>query len=395
MKPILKTIQKLHLYLGLSSGLLVCFLGITGCLLAFQTEIENATQEFRLVAKQDKPYLPPSELKAKAEKLLPGKLLHSVIYKKAGKAAEVSFFSFEPEYYYVTYVNPYSGELLKLKNMDEDFFRIVLDGHFYLWLPPAIGQPIVSYGTVIFVVMLLTGLILWWPKKKNVRKQRFTIKFSSRWRRLNYDLHSVLGFYALFLALILGITGMSFGLQWARASVYWAFSGGEDHKEYMQPLSASFKTSNMASKSPDIIYSLMLKEHPDAKILEIHFPENETASISANANYGEGTFWKTDFRYFDQHSLKELSVNHSFGRLKNADLADKVARMNYDIHIGAIGGLPGKILAFLISFLCASMPVTGFLIWYGRRNKPLKKSAIAIHRIRTKNVLQQSLSTAK
>ncbi len=394
MKTKTKIIQKIHLYIGLTSGLLVCFLGITGCILAFQSEIETLTQEYRFVEKQQKPYLNPSILKEKAAQLLPGKIAHSVIYEQPGNAAQVSFYNVDPEYYYVAFMNPYNGELLKLKNMDDDFFRIVLDGHFYLWLPPNIGQPIVSYGTLLFVIMLITGLILWWPKKKNVRKQRFTIKLSSRWRRLNYDLHSVLGFYALFLALILGLTGMSFGLQWVRSSVHWAFSGGESHKEYMQPPSV-LTAANQSASAPDKIYAYMLKQHPNARLLEIHFPEDKTTSISANANYGEGTYWKTDFRYFDQYTLKELSVNHSFGRLKDAGLADLVARMNYDIHIGAIGGLAGKIIAFLVSFLCASMPVTGFLIWYGRKNKPLRKSSIAIHRIRTKSLLQQPLSTVE
>jgi uncharacterized iron-regulated membrane protein len=40
--------------------------------------------------------------------------------------------------------------------------------------------------------------------------------------------------------------------------------------------------------------------------------------------------------------------------------------MNYDIHVGAIAGLPGKIIAFLACLLCASLPVTGFIIWFDR-----------------------------
>jgi len=47
--------------------------------------------------------------------------------------------------------------------------------------------------------------------------------------------------------------------------------------------------------------------------------------------------------------------------------------MNYDIHTGAILGLPGKILAFFASLICASLPVTGFYIWYGRKYKKKEK----------------------
>ena len=47
--------------------------------------------------------------------------------------------------------------------------------------------------------------------------------------------------------------------------------------------------------------------------------------------------------------------------------------MNYDIHVGAVLGLPGKILAFFASLIAASLPVTGFVIWWGRRKKSKAK----------------------
>jgi len=47
---------------------------------------------------------------------------------------------------------------------------------------------------------------------------------------------------------------------------------------------------------------------------------------------------------------------------------------NYDIHVGSIFGLPTKIIAFIVSLLCASLPVTGFMIWYGRNKKKKVKS---------------------
>jgi uncharacterized iron-regulated membrane protein len=86
-------------------------------------------------------------------------------------------------------------------------------------------------------------------------------------------------------------------------------------------------------------------------------------------NPDDETFWKTDYRYFDQNSLAELSVDHIYGKLLDTNAADKLIRMNYDIHTGSIIGLPGKILAFCASLLVASLPVTGFCIWYGRRKK--------------------------
>ncbi|NLE31428.1 MAG: PepSY domain-containing protein [Bacteroidales bacterium] len=43
--------------------------------------------------------------------------------------------------------------------------------------------------------------------------------------------------------------------------------------------------------------------------------------------------------------------------------------MNYDIHVGSIGGWAGKFLLFFVSFFIASLPVSGFLIWWQRRKK--------------------------
>ena len=58
-----------------------------------------------------------------------------------------------------------------------------------------------------------------------------------------------------------------------------------------------------------------------------------------------------------------------YGRYANTSVADKMMRMNYDVHTGAILGITGKIMAFFASLIAASLPVTGFLIWRGRRKK--------------------------
>ncbi|MPR36211.1 PepSY-associated TM helix domain-containing protein [Salmonirosea aquatica] len=368
-----KIIGKIHLWLGLSTGLVVFIIAITGCLYAFQAEIQDATQPYRFVEPQSTNYLPPSVLKSIAEKELPDKHLHAVEYGVPGKAAQVYFYHFEPSYYYSVYLNPYTGKVLKVKDMDADFFRIVLLGHYYLWLPPVIGQPLVASATLIFALMLVSGIVLWWPKNKAAAKQRFWLRWRDglKWKRKNYDLHNVLGFYSSWFAIVVTLTGLVWGFQWVAQGVHWSL-GGEKSLLYEEPVSIkSTSPALLSDQTPaiDRVWALMNKEHPDAQRLEVHVPETDTSVIAANANPDAATFWKTDYRYFDQYSLKELPVNHVYGRFKDARLADKVIRMNYDIHVGSIFGLPGKILAFLISLTVASLPITGTLIWWGRRKK--------------------------
>jgi uncharacterized iron-regulated membrane protein len=119
----------------------------------------------------------------------------------------------------------------------------------------------------------------------------------------------------------------------------------------------------------DVIWLKMLKEYPKAESIEIHPPETDSAAIAANANDNKSTYHTADYRYFDQYTLQEIEVNHLWGRIKNDKIADRIFKMNYDIHTGGIFGLAGKIFAFLISLLIASLPVTGTLIWWGRKKK--------------------------
>ncbi len=367
-----KAIGKIHLWLGLSSGIIVFIIAVTGCLYSFQEEIQNITEEYRFVEKQDKPFLLPSQLEQIARKEIPDKALHAIKYNGSEKSAEAIFFHYEPTYYYIVYLNPYSGEVLEKANMDEGFFRFILDGHFYLWLPHEIGQVVIATATLIFLVMLISGLILWYPRNKNATKQRFRFKWKegTKWKRKNYDLHNITGFYVFLIALIFAITGLVWGFQWFAYSYYTAL-GGEKSLVYEDPIST--KTKLALEKPVDKVWALMQKQYPTAKSIEVHPPENDSTSIAANANPEEGTYWKTDYRYFDQYTLEEKEVNHIFGKYENAAISDKLMRMNYDLHTGAVFGLAGKIFAFLISLLIASLPVSGFYIWWGRNQKEKKR----------------------
>lgn len=367
-------IRQLHLWLGLISGLFVCFLGITGCILAFEREIENITQPYRFAKIEQRTMMPPSSLRKIADKALPGKHAHSVGYQ-AGKASQVVYFAESPAYYWIVFLNPYSGEVLKVKNMEDDFFRIMIMGHYYLWLPPDIGQPILATATLMFLCLLISGLVLWWPKNKAASKKRFSIKWNAKWKRVNYDLHNVLGFYMTWILIFIAISGLIMGFQWFAKSVYWVSSGGKQMIQFEESYSDTTLVNSAVGKKPamDILWAKTLNGLPRFKGgIEVHVPENAKSAIEVAINPDTDTYWKADYLYYDQYTLKEMEVSHSYGKLANASIADKIMRMNYDIHIGAIAGLPGKIIAFLASLIAASLPITGFIIWRGKKKKQQK-----------------------
>lgn len=376
--PLKKITSKIHLLLGLIVGLILVVVALTGCIYAFQNEIQNLTQSYRFVEKQTTPFLPPSQLKEIAQKQLPGKTIHSVRYEGKEKAVVALFYGENPEYYYLIYLNPYTGSVLHVKDMNADFFRFILEGHFYLWLPHKIGQPVVAIATLIFVVMIITGIILWWPRNKGAARQRFRIKWNAKWRRKNYDLHNVLGFYASWILIFIAVTGLVWGFQWFSKSLYWITSGGKTQVKYTQAASDTTKAQNKQTiPAMDYLWEKTILASPSAKVIEVDFPHDIHGTIGISTNTDAGTYWRSDNRFYDQYTLTEIPVKHAYGRFDNRlSTADKIVRMNYDIHVGAIWGLPGKFLAFFASLICASLPVTGFMIWWGRRYKEKPKPVV-------------------
>lgn len=383
---------KIHLWLGLASGLVVFIVSLTGCIYVFQEEIQAATQPYRFVANPAHTVLPPSVLAANAEAHLPDKPARRVCYHPAGRATEVLFYG-APDYYYTVYVNPHDGDVLRVKNMATDFFNIIFYLHYQLLLPPEIGRNIVSYSTLIFVVMLVSGLVLWWPRTKNTNavKQRFTIKWSARWPRKNYDLHNVLGFYVTWLAIFVALTGLVFGFEWFQKSVYWTVSGGKSMPEHYHPHSDTLNVHiGYKPTATDSLWRQIVAGNPGAPQNGVFFPDEAQAPITVFIKPEAGTYYAMDYHYFDQYTLHELHSETVYGKYREASLADKIIRMNYDIHTGAILGFPGKVLAFFASLVAASLPVTGFFVWYQRGRGKRKREPAAIQR--TTNVLNYSIT---
>ena len=371
-----KIVGWLHLWLGLVSGLVVLIVSITGCLFVFEKEISDVThKKILFVEKAHSATVPLSAMKEKAQTVLgtsmpvqyiithqqPDRAWEFMAYKENDSA--LTYFG-ATEYFISVFVNPYTGEITGTRNYKTDFFNIIKFVHWSLLLNTQYGQPIVGWGTFIFVILLVTGLILWYPKKWNraTRQQAFKVKWKARFKRLNYDLHNVFGFYSMLLALILGLTGMVFSFQWFSGLVYAVAAGTT--KTPQQKEIKSKDTAAVAAIPPlDIAFQSARAQLPDAKRIGISPASGEEGTIYMYGYKGRETYYNYDQLQFDQYSGQLLHRRND--REKNK--GEKLIEMNYDIHVGAIGGLTGKIIAFIISFICASLPVTGFLVWWGKR----------------------------
>jgi uncharacterized iron-regulated membrane protein len=230
---------------------------------------------------------------------------------------------------------------------------------------------VVGASILIFIFIIISGFILWIPKKRKNLKQRlkFDWKPTTRWKRKNFDLHTVVGFYICSLALVLAFTGSVMSYNWLKYVVY-VSTGGDKVPAFIIPQNTSGVALNNADILPiDQLMVKLRKESPEAENFELHYPKTDSSSVYVEVSNSNDLFYDSDFRFFDQNTLEEIETPAIFGKYKDAKVADKILRLNYDIHIGAIGGLAGKILAFIISLLTASLPVTGALLWYGRHYK--------------------------
>ncbi|WP_255702679.1 PepSY domain-containing protein [Antarcticibacterium sp. 1MA-6-2] len=195
---------KLHLWLGLASGIIVFIVAVTGCIFVFHDEIKDITQDWRKIPSQESAFVLPSVIQQKVKKRFPDADVSMVIYQDRERPGHI--FTILNEVPHNIYFNPYTGDLLKIQNLNNDFFTIIQDLHMHLLLPEKIGKQVVGVSTLIFIVMLFTGIILWWPKQKKSFRKNLKVKWDARWRRKNYDLHKSTGVYLSIFAMFLAIT---------------------------------------------------------------------------------------------------------------------------------------------------------------------------------------------
>jgi uncharacterized iron-regulated membrane protein len=374
-----KVLLFIHRWLGFISGLVVFILSITGCIFCFQDEIQDAMYSYRKVEDQHKLYLPPSTLKANGLKGHPGATASYMYYYGADRPAGVLVNLPKDKGMLYVYMNPYTGQVSRTEDPTSNFFIVVEYIHLYLLLPPKIGGLVVGISVIIFVVLMITGIILWWPRRKTDRKRSLTIKWGGRWRRVNYDLHNVLGFYATGVALILALTGLSIAFDFVREGIYTTANLGKAHPEEKVVLKSdsTLKGKTDTRTIIDKAFEIAQAASPKAEMFLLFDDASVAGTIGISAYAQSLHYYKSDEYAFEKYTGKLLKkTTHA---QKSPGM--KMNNMNYDLHVGQVLGLTGKIIAFLASLICASLPITGFIIWLGKRKKgKSKKEKVVAHR---------------
>ena len=267
-------------------------------------------------------------------------------------------------------INPYSLAIIGERNLESDFFKFILDIHLSLKMGK-IGEQIIKWNVLIFLIMVLSGLIIWLPKQRKFLKQALSIKWKTQnWKRLNWDLHNVLGFYASFILLIIALTGIFWVFDTAKSLV--SIVTREKITNTKAPDNNARDSTKIYTYTAETAYYKSKQRYSGERQTFISIPEKPQQPIRVLFRYPYSIIRKQNTLFFDKNTGEILREDLH----KNYNNYDKVMRSNYDFHTGNIPifGMGSKILYFLASLFAASLPITGFLIWWNKKFK--KKTPI-------------------
>lgn len=178
-----KILLKLHLYLSLPLSVVIMLICLSGATLVFKNEIRNALEMPKVIAPHAKSLKAGNSVKAGDEERV---------------AQTIGKFSHKDAPYGTT--------------TKRDFFSYVTKFHTSLMMGP-VGKLIITYTTLFFIFILITGIFVLLPKDGKQLCQRLKVEWSKGSRRRLFDLHVSLGWWALLWLLLLSVTGLGFGLK--------------------------------------------------------------------------------------------------------------------------------------------------------------------------------------
>lgn len=365
-KTLKKSMGKIHLWLGLASGLIVFIVALTGSILVFEEEIDSLINpEFYKVSSIGDLKKPIDYSIKKLEQHYSIKKINRIYtFDDPERTIHVMAKDNEGETQLFS-IDPYTGKIIGSVAQEKRFFSIVTDLHRHI-LMDDIGKLITGYSCLMFVLILITGFFLWWPKKIKNIKQRLTVKWSASFKRINWDFHSTFGFYSCLFLLVIALTGLTWSFEWFENGVYYLADGTVKK--------TPTKLENPTKKDPQLDKTLFYQSilsatdsiYPYKGDTQIRMPTDTINSILVlKENLEKDIPNQSSIAFFDKYTAKNIGTKpyESFTQ------GEKIRRIIYPIHTGSIYGYPTKIIAFLVCLFAATSPITGLIIWLGRKNK--------------------------
>ncbi len=376
MSKIRNGFRRVHLWLSVPFGLFITLICFSGSMLVFEDEVnEILLSDLYRVDGSDGDAMSLSELMPRVAACLPDSVdvTGVTIFPDPSKAYKVSLS--KPNRASL-WVDQYTGEI---KGMDQrlPFFKFMFSLHRWIldserpadggiWW----GKLLTGISTLLLVIILFTGVVIWMPKKRRELKNRLRIPVSKGWYRFWLRLHDTGGVYAVVLLLVLSFTGMTWSFQWYNKAFY-AVLGSEAPIRGQRSGSAHSKDAKGAKTKSDAkredvdrgnlyegwhtAYKQVYESNPDKQIAV-------SSGLVSVALSGFGNKRASDKFYFDKDNGKIVAVD----RYSEAPRSSKIRGWIYSLHVGSWGGMTSRILTFIVALFGATLPLTGYYLWIKR-----------------------------
>ena len=405
-----KVFRKIHLWLSVPFGIFITLICFSGAMIVFEKEVTELFRHDLYFVKEikEKP-LPIDSLMQMVSSTLPDSVsvMSVTVSPDAGRTWQGSLS--KPRRASL-YVNPYTGEVTgrgeKLPFYDTMF-------HLHRWMlgsSTGFGKLIVGISTLMLIVILLTGILMWLTNRRKPLKKSLAISFSKGWPRFWHDLHVAGGIYATLFLLALAMTGLTWSFSWYRTGFYGMFgveSSAERHgySRAQDGNSANERSDHKRNhgngernhnrmRGERIIQSGQqnVTEHrshhghgrkgrhyheEDGTSLFVYWQEINDELAKMYPGYrqitlsegsasvvpsGRNSLRAVDRFDFDTESGKIIGKTSYADQDKSTHVRSAV----YTVHVGSWGGLVTRIITFLAALLGATLPLTGYYLWIRR-----------------------------
>lgn len=351
-----KLIRKIHLWLGVTCGLIVSFSGLTGSLYVWQPEITRMLNSEMLVIK-DENALGNKEILQTTISLIEvhkDSISKIVLPYREQQTISIEFKGGRKNYYH-----PSSGSLLGEKSNSIVFFETLLRLHRSLGIPD-VGKYIVGVSALVFCFMLLSsGVYIWWTIYAKKLRKGFIFKWKSKKRKFNFDMHKVAGIYFFVPLFIIALSGAYFTYNSYYKSILRIF---DEKPQVETPIESISHTSGIT----DFLSTIQ----DEYDIWAIHFPTVDSKEY--RIRFIEDSSIQSGLRKTKEVRITNKGQVLVLSDYKSESFSNRMASQFYPIHIGEIAGILGRILVFISGLIPIMLFITGLKIYKAKRFKKFR-----------------------
>ena len=202
---------QIHLWIGLTIGLYIVMLSITGSALVYRNEMDRYFATPRPQYEQGRKILTEDELRAVAQKTYPGWEVTRLGDRISRRNPTLEVWVEKDGVKKERLFNPYTGEELGDSVTQGEYFVLWLARLHDELLFDREGRFWNGIFSAVATILFVTGIVVWWPGVSRW-KRSLVMKRGVGWKRFNWDLHNVFGFWLFLFMLMWGISGFYLGV---------------------------------------------------------------------------------------------------------------------------------------------------------------------------------------